>query len=43
MVGCRPRLSQNVVCWEELAPFWGLTEAEEEEINSVVLVNYNYD
>ena len=26
------RLSQNVVCWEELAPFWGLTEAEEMEI-----------
>ena len=26
------RLSQNVVSWEELAPFWGLTEAEEEEI-----------
>ena len=26
------RLSQNIVSWEELAPFWGLTEAEEEEI-----------
>ena len=26
------RLSRNVVSWEELAPFWGLTEAEEEEI-----------
>ena len=26
------RLSQSVVSWEELAPFWGLTEAEEEEI-----------
>ena len=26
------RLSQNIVSWEELAPFWGLTEAEEMEI-----------
>ena len=26
------RLSRSVVSWEELAPFWGLTEAEEEEI-----------
>ena len=26
------RLSRNVVSWEELAPFWGLTEAEEEEV-----------
>ena len=26
------RLAQHVVSWEELAPFWGLTEAEEEVI-----------
>ena len=26
------RLSQSIVSWEELAPFWGLTEAEEMEI-----------
>ena len=26
------RLAQYVVSWEELAPFWGLTEAEEEVI-----------
>lgn len=26
------RLALHIVSWEELAPFWGLTEAEEEEI-----------
>ena len=26
------RLTLHIVSWEELAPFWGLTEAEEEVI-----------